>query len=94
MDKMLDSVRATSLDEVHLTMDQLIERKMRQEIIDKQKAALAGKAFQKEWDYAKYEDRIRRINSQLKEVQGINLDQVTFAMYQEREALGKTQTAK
>ena len=90
MDKMLMSVRATSMDDIHFTMDQLIERKMRQEIIDKQKAALAGKAFVKEWDYAKYENRIRRITPQLKEVEGINLDQVTFAKYKEEEALNKT----
>ena len=65
----LNSAQATLMDDVHLTMDQLIERKMRQEIVDKQKAALQGKAFQKEWDYAKYENRVRRINPQLKEVE-------------------------
>ena len=68
-EKLLNSMQATSMEDVHLTMDQLMERKMRQEIVDKQKAALQGKAFQKEWDYAKYENRVRRINSQLKEVE-------------------------
>ena len=52
-EKFLNSMQAASMDDVHLTMDQLIERKMRQEIVDKQKAALQGKAFQKEMTKAK-----------------------------------------
>ena len=94
VERMMNTIRATSLDEVHMTMDEIIERKMRQEIVDKQRAALAGKAFTKEWNYVMYEDRIRRITPKLKEVNGINLDQVTFKRYQEEEAMRKTRVSK
>ena len=41
--------------------ERVIERKMREEIEAKQLASLTGKAHQKEWNYAMYENRKRRI---------------------------------
>jgi len=54
---------------VYLTVAQKTERKMRLEHVSKQRAALAGNAYEKEWDYGKYEDRKRRIpEKQLRQV--------------------------
>lgn len=41
--------------------ERVIEQKMREEIEAKQLASLTGKAHQKEWNYAMYENRKRRI---------------------------------
>lgn len=41
--------------------ERIIEQKMREEIEAKQLASLTGKAHQKEWNYAMYENRKRRI---------------------------------
>ena len=76
--------------------ERVIERKMREEIEAKQLASLAGKAHQKEWNYAMFENRKRRIpRNQVKPPLYESIERAAYEKFMEdeerrlrREALG------
>lgn len=76
--------------------ERVIEQKMREEIEAKQLASLTGKAHQKEWNYAMYENRKRRIpRNQVKPPLYESIERAAYEKFMEdeerrlrREALG------
>ena len=76
--------------------ERVIERKMREEIEAKQLASLTGKAHQKEWNYAMFENRKRRIpRNQVKPPLYESIERAAYEQFMEdeerrlrREALG------
>ena len=88
--KLMDAARAGGDhggddEEGRMTQDQVIELKMRREIEEKQAAALSGKAHLKEWDYAAYEHRRRRITSRLENVRAVDIDRITRERFEAEE---------
>ena len=72
-------------EEDRLTQDQVIELKMRREIEEKQAAALSGKARLKEWNYAAYDHRRRRITSRLENVRAVDVERITRERFEAEE---------
>ena len=88
--KLMDAARAGADgggddEEGRVTQDQVIELKMRREIEEKRAAALSGKARLKEWDYAAYEHRRRRITSRLENVRAVDIDRITRERFEAEE---------
>jgi hypothetical protein len=73
-----------------LTREQVIEMKMRREIEEKQMAALAGKAHEKEWDYAAYEHRRKRIFASLEGARWVDVERRAREQFLEEQEKGKT----
>lgn len=93
--KLVDAARAGADgggddEEGRVTQDQVIELKMRREIEEKRAAALSGKARLKEWDYAAYEHRRRRITSRLENVRAVDIDRITRERFEAEEARKNT----
>ena len=77
-------------EEGRLTQDQVIELKMRREIEEKQAAALSGKARLKEWNYAAYDHRRRRITSRLENVRAVDVERITRERFEAEEERNTT----
>jgi hypothetical protein len=76
-------------EEIELTPEELMEMKMKQEIIDKAKARLAGKAQEKEWNSALYEHRKSRIVGVLQGVKSVDTEAIAREKYKEEKKLRK-----
>jgi hypothetical protein len=77
-------------EDSRLTREQVIEMKMRREIEEKQMAALAGKAHEKEWDYAAYEHRRKRIFASLEGARWVDVERRAREQFLEEQEKGKT----
>jgi hypothetical protein len=77
-------------EDSRLTREQVIEMKMRREIEEKQMAALAGKAHEKEWDYAAYEHRRKRIFASLEGARWVDVERRAREKFLEEQEKGKT----
>ena len=77
-------------EDSRLTREQVIEMKMRREIEEKQMAALAGKAHEKERDYAAYEHRRKRIFASLEGARWVDVERRAREQFLEEQEKGKT----
>ena len=77
-------------EDSRLTREQVIEMKMRREIEEKQMAALAGKAHEKEWDYAAYEHRRKRASRRWRAPGGSTSSGERREQFLEEQEKGKT----
>ena len=57
--------------------ERALEAKMRAEVLAKRRRALAGMANKKEWNYAAYQHRSRRVEPALGAVRGVDLERAT-----------------
>ena len=57
--------------------ERALEAKMRAEVLAKRRRALAGMANQKEWNYAAYQHRSRRVEPALGAARGVDLERAT-----------------
>ena len=73
--------------------ERALEAKMRAEVLAKRRRALAGMANKKEWNYAAYQHRSRRVEPALGAARGVDLERATRDRVARKEELKKMQNS-
>ena len=73
--------------------ERALEAKMRAEVLAKRRRALAGMANKKEWNYAAYQHRSRRVEPALGAARGVDLERATRDRVARKEEMKKMQNS-